>query len=191
MKVRAILTIVFSISLTGCGHYNYAVKREGSPIPYKNQYDDDDNEKYEFYSTLYKYDLKMKYSDLVEITHLNDVYNHHYGTPESTWKKSRLSFSFSKESGIKIIPESVVLEHYSLEDQIFSPLKVESTLEKCQGTVGCREYLVLYYEKGMPKHLIEKVSFKIEVNGKEQQVSYTIPLEHMYHYSFWDVMMGV
>ena len=191
MKARAVLAIVITFSLVGCGHYNYAVKLEGSPIPYKNQYDNDDADKYEFYSTLYKVNLSTRHSDLVEITHLNDVYNHHHGTPESTWRKSRLSFNLGKDTGVELIPESVVLEHYSESNQRLSPSKVESTLSKCSGSIGCREHLVLHYEKGLPKRIIEKVSFKIIVNGKEEIILYTIPLEYKYHYSFWDVMMGV
>ena len=49
----------------------------------------------------------------------------------------------------------------------------------------------MHYEKGMPEKLLEKVSFKLIVNGKEKTVSYTLPLEYKYQYSFWDVMMGV
>ena len=191
MKVRTILIILFSFSLIGCGHYNYAVKREVSPIPYKNKYDNDDNNEYEFYSTLYKVNPEKQYGDLIEITHLNDVYNHHHGTPESTWRTSRLSFNLSKNSGVEVIPESVVLQHYSESNERFMPTKIESTVSKCSGSVGCREYIVLHYEKGMPKRLLEKVSFRIIVNGKEKLISYTIPLEYKYHYSFWDVMMGV
>lgn len=191
MKVRAILIVLASLSLAGCGHYNYAVEREASPLPYKNKYDNDDGDKYEFYSTLYKVNPEKQYSDLVEITHLNDVYNHHHGTPESTWRKSCLSFNLSKESGVEVIPESVVLEHYSESGEHFTPSKVESTISKCSGKIGCREYIVLHYEKGMPKRLSEKVSFKIIVNGKEKIIFYTIPLEYKYQYSFWDVMMGV
>lgn len=191
MKLRRILIILVALSLVGCGHYNYAVKRAGSPIPYKNQYDNDDGSDYEFYSTLYKVNQEKQYSDLVEITHLNDVYNHHHGTPESTWRKSRLGFNLSKDSGVEIVPESVILEHYSESNERFMPSKVESTISKCSGTIGCRGYIVLHYEKGMPKRLLEKVSFKLIVNGKEEIISYTIPLEYKYHYSFWNVMMGV
>ncbi|MDV6327397.1 hypothetical protein Q5L94_04960 [Idiomarina sp. Sol25] len=43
----------------------------------------------------------------------------------------------------------------------------------------------------MPEKLLEKVSFKLIINGKEKTVSYTLPLEYKYQYSFWDVMMGV
>lgn len=191
MKVHSILTIIVAFSLAGCGHYNYAVKRDGSPIPFENQYDDDDNDEYEFYSTLFKVDPNKQYGDLIEITHLADVYNHHHGTPEYTWRKSRLSFNLSKESGVEVMPESIILEHYSESNERLSPTKVESTVSKCSDTVGCREYIVLHYEKGIPKNLVENVSFKIVVNGKEKVISYTIPLEYKYHYSFWDVMMGV
>lgn len=52
MKIRLILIVLLGFTLTGCGHYNYAVKHDGSPIPYKNQYDGDDNEEYEFYRAL-------------------------------------------------------------------------------------------------------------------------------------------
>jgi hypothetical protein len=191
MKMHTLLTVFTCMWLTGCGHYNYAVKKEGSPIPFENQYEGDDAQDYEFYSTLYKVNPKRKYSDLIEITHLSDVYNHHHGTPESTWRKSSLSFQLSKEAGIELIPESVVLEHYSESGKIYLPSKIESTLSKCSATIGCRESLVLHYESGMPKKLIEKVTFKIVVNGKEEVISYTIPLVYKFHYSFWDVMMGV
>ncbi|MGY0588251.1 MAG: hypothetical protein ACW7DY_21405 [Paraglaciecola chathamensis] len=191
MKIRAILTIIICAALVGCGHYNYAVKRDGSLIPYKNQYDGDENQEYEFYSTLYKVNSDKKYSDLVEITHLNDVYNHRHGTPETTWRKSRLSFNLSKNSGVKLILGSVVLEHYSESGHKYKPSKVESTLSKCTKVNGCREYLVLHYEEGMPKKIIEMVSFTVVLQGKEKHISYKIPLEYKYHYSFWDVMMGV
>jgi len=191
MKVLAIFIVLGALSLVSCGRYNYAVQRVGSPILYKNQYDSDDNEEYEFYSTLYKVNPDKKYSGLIEVSHLNDVHNHHHGTPESTWKKSRLSFNLSKSSGVEVIPESVVLEHYSESNERFTPSKVESTLSKCSGTIGCRQNVVLHYEKGMPKRIIEKVSFKIVVNGKEKVISYSIPLQYKYHYSYWDVLMGV
>ena len=71
------------------------------------------------------------------------------------------------------------------------PSKVESTVSNCAGRIGCNEYIVLHYEKGMPEKLVEKVSFKLIVNRKEKTVSYTLPLEYKYQYSFWDVMMGV
>jgi hypothetical protein len=190
MNVRVILTIIIAFSLLGCGHYNYAVKRDGSPIPFENKYDNDDNDEYEFYSTLFKVDPEKQYDDLVEITHLNDVYNHHHGTPESTWRKSRLSFNLSKESGVEVITDSVVLEHYTESNERLRPSKIESTISKCSGIVGCREYIILHYQKGMPKKLVEKVRFKVIVNGKEKSITYTIPLEYKYHYSFWDVMMG-
>ena len=191
MKRLTILTALASLLLAGCGHYNYAVKRGGSPVPYKNKYADNDGNQYEFYSTLYKVNADSRFSDLVEITHLNDVYNSHQGTPESTWRKSFLSFNLSGESGVELIPESVVLEHYSESGERIIPSKVESTVSKCAGKVGLRESVVMHYEKGMPEKLLEKVSFKLIVNGKEKTVSYTLPLEYKYQYSFWDVMMGV
>jgi len=193
MKRLTILTALISLLLAGCGHYNYAVKRDGSPVPYKNKYADNDGNQYEFYSTLYKVnaDAENRFSDIVEITHLNDVYNSHHGTPESTWRKSFLSFNLSDESGVELIPESVVLEHYSESGERIIPSKVESTVSNCAGRIGCNEYIVLHYEKGMPEKLVEKVSFKLIVNRKEKTVSYTLPLEYKYQYSFWDVMMGV
>jgi hypothetical protein len=191
MKIRAILTIIICTSLAGCGHYNYAVNKVGSPIPYINQYDGDDTQEYEFYSTLYKVNPDKRHSDFIEITHLNDVYNHHHGTPESTWRISRLSFNLSKGSGIELVPDSVILEHYSKAGDLYKPSTVKSTLSKCTGTVGCREYLVLHYAEVLPKELIEIISFKVFVHGEEKHISYTIPLEYKYHYSFWDVMMGV
>lgn len=191
MKRLTILIALVSLLLAGCGHYNYAVKRDGSPVPFKNKYADNDDNPYEFYSTLYKVNADSRFSDLVEITHLNDVYNSHQRTPESTWRKSFLSFNLSKESGVELIPESVVLEHYSESGERIMPSKVESTVSKCSGRIGCNEYIVLHYEKGMPEKLVEKVSFKLIVNGKERTISYTLPLEYKYQYSFWDVMMGV
>lgn len=87
---------------------------------------------------------------------MNDVYNSHQGTPESTWRKSFLSFNLSDESGVEVIPESVVLEHYSESGERIMPSKVESTVSKCSGKQGCRESVVMHYERGMPEKLLEK-----------------------------------
>jgi len=190
MKIRTILTIIACLIIAGCDHYNYAVKKHGSPIPFNNQYDGDDSQDYEFYSTLYKVNPEKRHNNFVEITHLSDVYNRQ-GTLGSTWRKSRLNFNFSKESGVELVPNSVILEHYSESGQLFNPSTVESTLSKCADTMGCRETLTFHYEAGMPKKLTEKVSFRLLINGEEKNVSYAIPLEYKYDYSFWDVMMGV
>lgn len=190
MKIHTILIMLFAFSLAGC-HYNYAVKREAAGIPYENQYDYDDNSDYEFYSTLYKASSGKRYGNLVTITHLSDVSNYNKDTPEPTWRTSRLSFDLDKDTGAKVLPDSVVLQHYSKTNKRFIPTKVESTLSKCAGVIGCQDYIVRHYKKDMPKQLIEKVSFRVVAHGKEEIILYTIPLEYKYEYSFWDVLMGV
>lgn len=186
------LFIIFTIFLvSGCGHYNYGVEREFSPIPYKNLYEGDDLEKYEFHSTLFQFDVKKEYADYIELTHLNDVYNYHENTPEETWRSSVMSFNIRKNTGVKVLPETVKLQHFYTSGKLIQPNEVLSTLNKCKDTQGCNAHLTLRYNEELPEKIIEKVSFTLIVNGKEQHLKYMIPLEFKYHYSFWDVLMGV
>lgn len=46
------LLTLFSPPLISFVHYNYAVKKENSPIPYKNDYSATYKDEYEFYSNL-------------------------------------------------------------------------------------------------------------------------------------------
>ncbi|WKD24379.1 hypothetical protein NDQ71_04650 [Pseudoalteromonas sp. KG3] len=188
MMLRVIFILIFSIFITGCDHYNYAVKKNDSPIIYDLY--GKSPEEYEFYSNLYKVNPENIYSDMIEITHLNDVYNSQYGTPESTTRKSRLDFVLHPRTGVELVVPSVRLEHYSEKGDLYKPIKIESTLSKCVGNVGCNGIFVLHYADKMPQKIIEKVSFKIIVNGKEKHVSYIIPLELKFEYSFWDGLMN-
>ena len=188
-RVKLFVLVCSLFCLVGCGNYNYAVNKADSKIPYANQYSDDDNEEHEFYSTLYKIESD-RYRDLVYISHMSDVYIHK-GTPDSTWRMSRLSFDLGSDSGVEIIPSSVKLEHLSIDGELFSPSKVEKTIEKCAGVIGCRGRVVLHYTKRLPEKIIENVSFNVIEHGKEKTLSYTLSLEYKRDYSFWDVLMGI
>lgn len=185
------LTLFLLLFLSGCGHYNYGVKRDSSPVPYKNLYDGDDHEQYEFHSTLFKFDNNRKYSDYVEITHLNDVYNFHESTPEKTWRSSNLNFNIGEKLGIEVLTSTVKLQHFYESGELIKPSEVLSTISSCENTKGCNAFLMLRYNDELPERITERVSFTLVINGKEKHINYTIPLEYKYHYSFWDVMMGV
>jgi len=190
-KRNAILIVIVTLFLTGCLHYNYGVARNSSPIPFINLYDTDDNDEYEFYSILFRRNPAEKYGDYVEITHLNDVYNHWQGTPKTTWKKSFLRFNLSKNSGVTLVPNSVTLQHFTTAGQFIQPIKIDSTLNECDQKTGCRGSLTLHYSSGIAESIIEKVKFTLLISNKEKKISYTIPLKYQYDYSLWDVMMGV
>ena len=184
-RFKLLVVVCCLICLVGCGHYNYAVDINDSKIPYTNQYSDDDSEEHEFYSTLYKIESE-RFRDLVYISHMSDVYIHK-GSPDSTWRMSRLSIDLGSESGVEIIPSSVKLEHLSIEGELISPSKVETTIEKCAGVIGCRGRVVLHYTEGLPEKIIENVGFNVIEHGKERTLSYSLTLEYKRDYSFWDV----
>lgn len=186
-----LFTCLMAFSLTGCIHYNYGVKKKGSSIPFENLYSGDDNDTYEFYSTLFKYDEAHLYLNYVEITHLSDVYNHDVSSPNETWKQSLLNFELIEKTGVELIPSSVKLQHFTQEGKLIKPFKVFSTLESCVGKQRCRGYLKLYYKKGIPPKVIEKVSFELIKNGKKQKIAYTVPLDYKFEYTFWDQLMGI
>ena len=192
---RLSLTAMLGLTLSGCLHFNYAVKKEDSPIPYNNQYFYEGHQipEYEFSSTLYRLDKEIKHENHVEIMHLNDISNNNNAhlTPNNIWRKSRLDFYFAKDSNVELIEESVVLAHYSTDGKRYEPLKRVSNLEGCIGTTDCAKSLVLHYGAGMPNNIIEKVSFTLVVNGKEEHIAYTIPLEYKYEYSYLTMLMSV
>lgn len=192
---RIFITIIVSLTLSGCWHFNYGVEKENSPIPYDNQYfyEGDKAPKYEFDSTLYRLDTDSKGYDYVEIMHLNDLDNDNntHLTPDNIWRKSRLYFNFSKDSVVELVEDSVVLAHYSEDGRLYKPSKIVSNLEGCIGTTDCSKSLVLHYVDSMPKNIIEKVSFTLIVNGKAEYISYTIPLKYKYQYSYLSILMSV
>jgi hypothetical protein len=192
MKLRTILTAFMAFALAGCRYYSYAAECDKLALPYKNHIlQCDGSEDYGFYSTLYTVSAKNQYGGRVKITHLQHKDKGIYSPPGPPRRESILSFMFSKNSGLELIPESVVLEHYSESNQLLKPKKVRSTLSKCTGVTGCDGELTLDYGHGLPKRLIEKVSFTIIVDGEEKVISYTIPIEYKFHYSEFDVLMSV
>ncbi len=195
MISRIFITIMVSLTLSGCWHFNYGVEKENSPIPYDNEYfyEGDKVPKYEFDSTLYRLDGEKSGLNYVEIMHLNDVANDNNAhlTPDNIWRKSRLDFNFSKDSGVELVENSVFLAHYSEDGKLYKPLKRVSNLEGCIGTTDCSKSLVLHYVESMPKNIIEKVSFTLIIDGKEEHISYIIPLKYKYHYSYLSILMSV
>lgn len=192
---RSVVTAMMSLALTGCWHFNYGVKKDDSPIPYDNEYfyEGDKVPKYEFDSTLYRLNPSHSGLNYVEIMHLNDVANDNNAhlTPDNIWRKSRLDFNFTKASGVELIEDSVVLEHYSEDGKLYRPAKRVSNLDGCIGTTDCSKSLVLHYTESMPKSIIEKVSFTLIVDGKKEHISYVIPLKYKYHYSYLSILMSV
>ena len=195
MISRISVTIMASLILSGCWHFNYGVEKEKSPIPYDNEYfyEGDKIPTYEFDSTLYRLGGDNSSYNYVEIMHLNDVSNSNNAhlTPANIWRKSRLSFNLSKDSAVELVEDSVILEHYSEDGRLYQPAKRVANLEGCIGTTDCSKSLVLHYVERMPKNIIEKVSFTLIVNGKKEHISYTIPLKYKYQYSYLSILMSV
>ena len=183
MKRGRYLVIIFLFLTTSCLHYNYAVKRQGSPVPYPNRYSGDDENAYEFSSILYASATDFPGSgSYVELQHMTDLHEPY---------ASLLSFSFREKDNVRLVEESVLLKHFDEDGLEIPALSKSDSLADCRQKSFCNAHVSIQYPRRLPKKILERVSFTLIINGEKKNFSYEIPLEYKYEYSFFDVMMGV
>lgn len=183
MKFARLLALLAGIGLAGC-QYSYGVKLEPGTGSASSE------PAHEFISPIYLFPDEKRLP-LGQLSHLTFYENNQQGLFDDTWKSSRIRFGFGPDSGVELIPGSVKIEHTDLNGRVFRIGRVESLLDDCAGTAGCRGTYTLRYENRLPKQILEHISFTAILNGEEIHVQKTFALDYAYHGSFWDALMGI
>ncbi len=189
MKRIFLLCIVLLIS-SGCLYFDYAVDRESMDLPYETYYPTERGKRYDFHTVLYSEseneEEPIDYSSFaIYLTHLNRNFK---GENKGDYT-SRLSFQNVKDTDVKVDYSTIRLIHKDANGNIIPEISSSSTYEN-------KEYVNHMYAKVYDKNkltnlITEYVYVEIESKGKRKVVEFTFPIKKKYHYSFWDVMMGV
>ncbi|HOO81916.1 MAG TPA: hypothetical protein PK513_05395, partial [Alphaproteobacteria bacterium] len=89
--------------------------------------------------------------------------------------------------------ENITLEHRTPEGRLIPPLK-NNLKEFKSCIIGANQicyYEQVYNDSNLPHDMIENVIIDFTANGKKHHISKTYLIERAYHFSFWDILMGV
>lgn len=200
------LCVFLLLSTTGCFYYDYATNKNNPKLIYGSVYKNyDDNGDYEFTSYLYK----MKDENIfIEITlsHLKKEFNKN----KNEYVSRLIIKSIGSDKEIRIDIKSLKLMHYTnnvklnciddrfnyhyrkSNDEVIDFSEMPSTIvmnpeNKWSGLHHVKTYLM----DKKPKTIAEKVYIELIIDGKEHIIDFDFELKYKYHYSTFDVMMGV
>ena len=184
--VLGLLIVPFTI------RYNdYAVDREKNNLPYRTYYYNDISKKYDFYRVLFS---TKKESDFVNYTGVTVVVSLKTAFREETKNNyvATLNFESSSDHTIKILFNSIVLEYRSKDGRVIPYVSLENDVSSESINKYNNEYYKKVYDKStLPDEVEEYVYAEVVVDGELKIIESTLPLKKVFHYSWFDVMMGV
>lgn len=82
--------------------------------------------------------------------------------------------------------------HKDKEGNVIKYNKIEHDLDrKPTGEYRRHYYRKIYDSSNLPKEITEYINVEVVIDGKKEQIEYTLPIIKRLHYTWWDVMMGV
>ena len=187
---KILILLLLTLLGSGCFYYDYAVDREKKELPYKTYYYKERGQKYDFHTVLYsksgRLEDSINFTDFtIYITHLkfelSGKYKNNY--------LSILSFENTNDSDVTIDTSSIKLIHKDSNGKLIEPTDSFSTFENNE--LLNHKYVRIYDSSKLDDFLTEYVYLIMEINDKKKILEFSFPVEKRYHYSFWDVLMGI
>ncbi|HEX6040082.1 hypothetical protein [Longimicrobium sp.] len=185
LSVIAILVVV-SLLLSRCMYYDDGVRADHPGVRYPSRYAGTEDHPYQFYTTLYRADGTSGGGVEIEVQHLAQE-------PFKDFRESRITVQYDSPSRrLRVRPGSVRLEHRTVRGKRLEPSESRSSIGSCaRQTSGCVETFSHVYRPPRSRRLQERIRLEYELDGRVHVIDTTFPLEYRYHYSWWDVMMGI
>lgn len=169
-------------------HYDYGVRADDPGVRYPSRYAGTGDDPYQFHTILYQAREPMGGGVTIEVQHLAR-------TPGTRLRESRIRVEYTGPSRrLRVRPGSVRLEHRTRAGKRLQPSESRSDLGRCARqttTPACMEAFTHRYDPPRSRRLRERVYLEYELDGRVRVIDVTFPLEYRYHYSTWDVLMGV
>jgi hypothetical protein len=180
--------IVVLLLLSRCMYHDYGVPADDPAVRYPSRHHGAEDDPYQFYTDVYRADDPAGGSVEIEVQHLaREPYKRLY--------ESRLTVRYGGPSRrLRVRPESVRLEHRTRGGRLLQPSETRSDFGACRtrtATAGCTETFRQLYRQPRSRRLRERVYLEYELDGRTHVIDATFPLEYRYHYSWWDVMLGI
>jgi len=184
--ILGLLIVPFAI------RYNdYAVDRETNHLPYRTYYYDDISRQYDFYRVLFSTPQEtdfVNYRGFTVLSNLETDFRDEYKNKYI----ATLNFESSSEHTIQILPNTIVLEYRSKDGTVIPYDSLENDVSAESISKYNNEYYKKIYDKSrLPDEVEEYVYAEVLVDGELKIIESTLPLEKVFHYSWFDVMMGV
>lgn len=179
--------VVVLMLLSRCMYYDYAVRADHPSVRYPSRIWGTENDPYQFYTSVYRTRDPGGSID-IEVQHLARE-------PGRKLSQSRITVLYDGPSRrLRVRPGSVRLEHRTRRGKLLKPSETRSDVGRCVAqttTPGCTETFSHFYRPPRSRRLQERVRLEYELDGRPHVIDVTFPLEYRYHYSWWDVMLGI
>jgi len=191
--VNFVLTVVFVWKSFFCT-YDYAVNKEKTSLPYRTYYYYDRNKKFDFSTVLFS--LQNTQKDFVNYSkftiYLSHLHKPYFKNAKGVYVSEIHFQDFTSDDDIQINTESIQLLYKTKDGQVIPSIRTEKIfIPNTKSKYQSRLFRKYYDINDLPKKVIEYVYIKILIDGKSKIIEFTFPVEKAYHYSVWDVMMGV
>ncbi|MCP4613993.1 MAG: hypothetical protein GY845_35350 [Planctomycetes bacterium] len=195
ITVLFVFTVVFVWKSYFC-YYNYAVNTEETSLPYRTYYyfDYERNKEFDFSTVLFSLQNTQKdftnYSSFtVYLSHLHRPYNKN---TKGVYVSEIHFQNFSSDDDIQINVESIKLLYKTKDGEVIPSIRTEKDFIPNTKSKGQSRLFSKYYDINcMPNKVIEYVYIEVLIDGKSKIIEFTFPVEKTYHYSAFDVAMGV
>ncbi|USO06306.1 MAG: hypothetical protein H6859_03710 [Rhodospirillales bacterium] len=169
-------------------YYDYGINKNKTDLPYPS-YFYEDNLQHDFSTVLHTRTgtFNKQYDALIYMQHMDSPVS---GALKNT-RLSKVIFN-TYQSKISSV-ENITLEHRTPEGRLIPPLK-NNLKEFKSCIIGANQicyYEQVYNDSNLPHDMIENVIIDFTANGKKHHISKTYLIERAYHFSFWDILMGV
>lgn len=172
--------------LSRCMYYDYGVRADDPGVRYPSRYRGTEHDAYQFYTALYRAEESVGGVE-IEVQHLTRE-------PDKEFFESLVTVQYyGTARRLRVKPESVRLEHRTRGGRLLAPRETRSDIGRCAADTegGCRETFGHVYRRPHSRRLRERVRLEYELDGRTHVIDTTFPLEYRYHYSWWDVMLGI
>lgn len=187
--IIGLITLTFIVAMY-LPFYDYGINKSEFSLEYPDFYPSEQHLEHNFAAVLHMNNGR-EWSQ-----HNVTFYIHHLRKPLSgKYKKERVKLSYitvpiRKEYTITI--QKITLKHTNTNGSVIPPIEnnwneFTTCLNKPTGWCVYKQI----YDASLPNKLIENIDMKYTINGKEYELSRRYPLEYAYHYSLWDILMGV
>ncbi|MCP4260818.1 MAG: hypothetical protein GY774_25320 [Planctomycetes bacterium] len=175
-------------------YYDYAVNRETTSLPYRTYYYSDRNNKNDFSTVLFS--LQNTQDEFINYSKFT-VYLDHLHKPYTKNAKgvytSEIHFqNFTSDDDIKINIESIKLIHKTKKGTLIPAFRtVKLFTPNTKTKYQSRLYRKYYNMNDLPNKIIEYVYVEVLINNEPKIIEFSFPIEKKYHYSAFDIAMGV
>ena len=188
-----VLTVVFVWKSYFC-YYNYAVNTEETSLPYRTYYYYEKNKKFDFSTVLFSLQNTQKdstnYSKFtVYLSHLHKPYNKN---AKGVYVSEIHFQNFTSDDDIQINVDSIKMLYTTKDGKVIPSIRTEKNfIPNTQSKYQSRSLRKYYNINNLPNKVIEYVYIEVLIDGKSKIIEFTFPVEKAYHYSAFDVAMGV